>query len=128
MNSFGVILQKPLTPYLHKELPFGLDSFEQYNSISWYLSDRYHLHEELGNKFINVKPGMIEMHSVDSAVDAQIFGRQADFEKSELSLRAVKLFGESVTSVTGYHWQRRSTSAIVWGATPTVGTVGTPDI
>lgn len=105
INPLWMIFHKSLTPYLRK-LPFGLGSFERYSSLSWYFTDKYHLHEELGKTFICVTPGMNEMNSVDPDVNAQIFARRNDFEKPGWILRTITLMGESITSVTGYHWQR----------------------
>lgn len=105
MNPVWVVLQKPLSGLL-ANLPFGLGSWVRYNKLSWFFDDKYAMHQEHGKVFIHVTPGMNELHSIDPEANAQILSRRKDFEKPERILKAVALYGDSVTSVTGSDWQR----------------------
>lgn len=105
MNPFWVALQKPLRPFL-ESLPFGLGSFVRYSHLSWYFEDKYQMHAEHGKVFMIVTPGMNELHSVDPAVNSQVFSRKKDFEKPEKILKSVAIYGDSIASVTNADWQR----------------------
>ncbi|CAN8096634.1 unnamed protein product [Discula destructiva] len=105
LNPLWIIFQKPLVPLLVK-LPFGLGAWTRYNTMSWYFTDKYRVHEEYGKVFLKVSPDWIELHSADPEVNAQIFARRKDFEKPDYILQAVTLYGDSISSVTGADWQR----------------------
>lgn len=80
MHPLWVISQKLFLPLL-KRLPFGLGRFTRYNMRGWVYDDKYKMHAELGDAWINVTPGenMLFIADPDAAID--IFSRRKDFVK-----------------------------------------------
>lgn len=80
MNPLWVISQK-LFLSLIKNLPFGLGSFSRYNVRGWVYYDKYKMHAELGDAWLNVTPGenMLYIADPDAAID--VFSRRKDFVK-----------------------------------------------
>lgn len=83
LNFLWIILHKPLKPLL-KLLPFGLGGFSDYNALGWWFDadcQTLSMHKKHGKTFINVTPGMIELHVADPDVAHQIFTRKWDFDR-----------------------------------------------
>lgn len=84
LNFLWIILHKPLSPIL-RLLPFGLGNFVSYNALGWWFDGKYtttKMHEKHGKVFLNVTPGMSELHVADPDVAQQIFRRKWDFDRN----------------------------------------------
>jgi hypothetical protein len=66
-----------------EQLPFNLGAFSHYNSLGWWFDDKYRTHQKYGKVFINVTPGMNELHVADPTVVHQIHMRKWDFDRDE---------------------------------------------
>ena len=83
LNFAWILLHKPFG-WMLGLLPFGLGDFASYNALGWWFDGEYtttKMHEKHGKIFMNVTPGMSELHVADSDVVQQIFKRKWDFDR-----------------------------------------------
>ncbi|KAL5923809.1 hypothetical protein ACKVV1_011442 [Pyricularia oryzae] len=108
LDFLWILVHKPLKPLLRR-LPSGLGGFGEHNALGWWFDGDYQtlqLHRRLGKTFINVTPGMSELHVADPDVAQQVFKRKWDFDRDADQMSHAKFFGESLVSVTGQEWAR----------------------
>lgn len=80
MHPLWVISQKMFLPLL-KRLPFGLGAFTRYSVRGWVYYDKYKMHAELGDAWINVTPGENMLFIADPDAANDVFSRRKDFVK-----------------------------------------------
>lgn len=80
MNPLWVISQKLFLPLI-THLPFGLGAFTRYNVRGWVYYDKYKMHAELGDAWINVTPGENMLFIADPDAANDVFSRRKDFVK-----------------------------------------------
>lgn len=107
LNPLWLVLQRRLAPWMRRTLPTPLTSWTRHNVLSWFFDDKYLLFADLGSKsWLHVTPRELEFHCADPAVNAQVFGRRADFDKPQDVLHLVDIYGPNISSVTGAEWRR----------------------
>lgn len=80
MDPLWVISQKLFLPLI-KHLPFGLGAFTRYNVRGWVYYDKYKMHAELGDAWINVTTGENMLFIADPDAANDVFSRRKDFVK-----------------------------------------------
>lgn len=107
LNPIWLVLQRRLVPLMRRHLPPALTSWTRHNVLSWFFDDKYLLFSELGSRsWLHVTPRELEFHCADPAVNAQVFGRRADFDKPTDVLHLVDIYGPNISSVVGAEWKR----------------------
>lgn len=107
LNPIWLVLQRRLVPLMRRHLPAALTSWTRHNVLSWFFDDKYLLFSELGSRsWLHVTPRELEFHCADPAVNAQVFGRRADFDKPTDVLHLVDIYGPNISSVVGAEWKR----------------------
>lgn len=107
LNPLWLVVQRRLAPWMRRNLPAALTSWTRHNTLSWFFDDKYALFADLGSRsWLHVTPRELEFHCADPAVNAQVFGRRADFDKPADVLHLVDIYGPNISSVTGAEWRR----------------------
>jgi hypothetical protein len=77
---WALFLAKPLVPLLMR-LPLNLGSWARISYFGWSFDDKYRIHDELGDVFVAVTTGGIEVHIANAAAVNEILARRRDFPK-----------------------------------------------
>lgn len=107
LNPLWLVVQRRFAPWMRRNLPAAFSAWTRHNVLSWFFDDKYLLFAELGSRsWLHVTPSEVEFHCADPAVNAQVFGRRADFDKPAAVLHLVDIYGPNISSVTGAEWKR----------------------
>ena len=125
LNPFWIICYRVFPQVLWlRYLPLGLGRWVRCTFMGWTFNDKYALHDELGNLFVVVSPGAIEVIVADPQAAHTVLARRKDYIKPAVMYEQLNVFGPNLNSVEGEDWQRHrrltapsfneKTSSLVW--------------
>jgi len=125
LNPFWIICYRVFPQVLLlKHLPLGLGQWVRCTFMGWTFNDKYALHDELGDLFVVVSPGAIEVMVADPQTAHAVLARRKDYIKPAVMYEQLNVFGPNLNSVEGEDWQRHrrltapsfneKTSSLVW--------------
>ena len=80
LNPVWILLHKRVLPIL-KAFPWNSGLFVRCCYGGWTFDDKYHLHEELGDAFVIVNPGQLELWISEAKTASLILSKRKNFPK-----------------------------------------------
>ena len=106
LNPFWIICYRVFPGVLSlRYLPFGF-RWVRCTFMGWTFSDKHALHDELGDLFLIISPGAIELIVANPDTAHAVLTQRKDFTKPSVMYEQLNVFGPNLNTVEGEDWQR----------------------